>query len=187
MFFKRTKDKPAVVQVSATAEPEKKEARPLAAADLRQVVDAKALGFKTTADLQAATGLIGQERALRAIEFGTNIKALDFNIFVLGPPASGKTTAVKSHLAKKAAQTPAPGDWVYVNNFEDPSRPRAIALPSGQARRFAKAMNAVVDELRAAVPAAFEGEDYQARRRAIEEEFRAGQEGALDHLNRKAI
>lgn len=54
MFFKRNKEKPAAVQVSATAEPEKKEARPLSAADLRRTVDAKALGFKTTADLEPA-------------------------------------------------------------------------------------------------------------------------------------
>ena len=56
----------------------------LGPSDLRRPVDASALGFKTTADLEPISGLIGQDRALRAIEFGANMKAHDFNIFVLG-------------------------------------------------------------------------------------------------------
>ena len=77
------------------------------------------------------TGLIGQDRALKAIQFGTNIKSHDFNIFVLGPPASGKTTAVKAHLGPKAAESPTPADWVYVYNFDNPNRPKALQLPHG--------------------------------------------------------
>jgi lon-related putative ATP-dependent protease len=193
MFFKRAskdtgKEKsespsPATQGGAASAEAA---AKPLTAAELRRAVDPKSLGFKTTADLEPAAGLIGQDRALAAIEFGANIKAQDFNVFVLGPPASGKSTAVKTYLARKTAGTPAPADWVYVNNFEDANRPKALKLPAGRAKRLAKAMVEAIDELRATVPAAFEGEDYQARRRAIDEEFRSGQEQALDVLNRKA-
>ena len=69
--------------------------QPLEAAELRRVVNPASLGFKTTDELLPITGLIGQERALKAIQFGVNIKSHDFNLFVLGPPASGKTTAVK--------------------------------------------------------------------------------------------
>ena len=80
------------------------------------------------------TGLIGQDRALKAIQFGANIKSHDFNIFVLGPPASGKTTAVKAHLGPKAAEAPTPADWVYVYNFDNPNRPKALQLPHGRAK-----------------------------------------------------
>ncbi len=193
MFFKRAskdnnKDKadataPATQATGAAAETAIK---PLAAAELRRVVEPKSLGFKTTADLEPAAGLIGQDRALRAIEFGANMKAQDFNVFVLGPPASGKSTAVKAYLAKKTAGTAVPADWVYVNNFEDANRPKALSLPAGRAKRLAKAMVDAIDELRATVPAAFEGEDYQARRRGIDEEFRSGQERVLEAVNRKA-
>ncbi|MGC8074529.1 hypothetical protein ACP3W1_28625, partial [Salmonella enterica] len=70
-------------------------ATPLTAEDLRRVVDPASLGFASTNDLEPISGLIGQDRALKALEFGTSIKSHDYNIFVLGPPASGKTTAVR--------------------------------------------------------------------------------------------
>ncbi len=163
-------------------------ARPqaLEASELRRSVDPATLGFKTTEELHPITGLIGQDRALKAIQFGANIKSHDFNIFVLGPPASGKTTAVKAHLGPKAAEAPTPADWVYVYNFENPNRPHALKLPHGRARDLARGMVGVLDELRSVLPALFEGEDYQVRRRAIDEQFRSGQEEALENLNRKA-
>ncbi|HXF53263.1 MAG TPA: ATP-binding protein [Hyphomicrobiaceae bacterium] len=154
--------------------------------ELRRLVDAKSLGFRTTEELEPISGLIGQDRALRAIEFGANMKSHDFNMFVLGPPASGKTTAVTAYLSKKARELPPPSDWVYVNNFENFNRPRALRLPTGRAKALAASMVAAIDELRTSVPTMFESEDYQARRRAIEEEFRSSNEEALEALNRKA-
>ncbi len=158
----------------------------LPVAELRRSADPAVLGFKTTADLEPISGLIGQDRALKAIQFGTNIKAHDFNLFVLGASASGKRTAVKQYLDKIADQSPTPADWVYVNNFENPNRPKALKFPPGRARPFAKAMVAAIDELRTTLPAMFEGDDYQARRRSIEEAFRAGQEQGFEALNRRA-
>ncbi|MGE3709264.1 MAG: AAA family ATPase, partial [Hyphomicrobiaceae bacterium] len=158
----------------------------LDAGELRRTVDASRLGFKTTAELEPISGLIGQDRALRAIEFGANIKAHDFNLFVLGPPASGKTTAVRAYLTGKAGDMPSPYDWVYVNNFENTNRPRALKMPSGRAKQLEKGLVGAIDELRSTVPAIFESEDYQTRRRAIDQEFRAGQEEAFEALNNKA-
>lgn len=159
---------------------------PLAVSELRRVVDATALGFKTTTELEPARGLIGQDRALKAIQFGANMASHDFNIFVLGPAASGKTTAVRQHLERKVKDQPTPPDWVYVNNFETPNRPLALSLPTGRARALVKGMIGAIDELRNTLPAIFEGEEYQARRRSIEEEFRSGQEQAFEALNVKA-
>ncbi len=155
-------------------------------ARLRRRVDPAGLGFKTTADLEPVTGLIGQDRALKAIAFGAGVKSLDFNIFVLGPPASGKSTAVRTYLETQATSAAVPSDWVYVNNFEAPNKPRAIRLPPGRANAFAKGMVAAIDELRSALPALFESEDYVVRRRTIDEEIRGGQDELLEALNRKA-
>jgi lon-related putative ATP-dependent protease len=185
MFFKRNQQD-AAPKVNGDATVRASAPRPLAASELRRTVDPATLGFKTTAELEPHSGLIGQERALKAIRFGAEMRAHDFNVFVLGPPASGKSTAVKQYLTRKAVGAAAPSDWVYVNNFEDPNRPRAIRLPSGRARPLAKSMVAVIDELRTTLPTVFEGDDYQARRRAIDEEFRSGQEQAFEALNAKA-
>jgi lon-related putative ATP-dependent protease len=154
--------------------------------ELRRVVNASSLGFRTTDDLTPINGLIGQERALKAIQFGTDIKSHDYNMFVLGPPASGKTTAVKAHLGPKAAEASTPPDWVYVYNFENPNRPKALRLPSRRAKDLAKGMIAALDELRGVLPGRFESEDYQTRRRAIDEQFRSGNEEALEALTKKA-
>src|SRR5688572_17236453 len=163
LFFKRAQyDAPApgangqVTTVAARPQP-------LEASELRRAVDPATLGFKTTDELHPITGLIGQDRALKAIQFGVNIKSHDFNIFVLGPPASGKTTAVKAHLGPKAAEAPTPSDWVYVYNFDNPNRPRALKLPHGRAKELASGMVGVLDELRSVLPTLFESEDYQVR------------------------
>jgi lon-related putative ATP-dependent protease len=187
MFFKRpqqgaTTSGSAIGEVTTVAAPPQS----LEAADMRRTVNPAKLGFKTTDELHPITGLIGQDRALKAIQFATGIKSYDFNMFVLGPPASGKTTAVKDHLGPKAAEAPTPSDWAYVYNFENPNRPKALQLPHGRARVLAKGMVAALDELRSVLPVLFEGEDYQARRRAIDEQFRSGQEEAFEALNAKA-
>ena len=153
---------------------------------LRRTVDADELGFTSTAMLTPLTGLIGQDRALKALEFGVGMTAHDFNVFVLGPPASGKRTAVKALLTEKSQSRATPPDWVYVTNFEDPMRPDALQLPHGRARAFARGMIAAIDELRAVVPEVFSSEDYHGRRRAIDERFEAVQSSALAALDQKA-
>jgi lon-related putative ATP-dependent protease len=158
----------------------------LAPRDLRRVVDPAELGFRSTAELEPNTGLIGQERAMEALEFGMNMHAHDYNIFVLGPPASGKRTAIKSQVSALARDGKVPDDWVYVYNFDEPNRPKALRLPAGRARPLAKGMIVALDELRAVVPTTVEGDDYQSRRRAIEARFQAGQDEALETLNIKA-
>ncbi len=189
MFFKRSQSetpedgsKPPHSPMSAAASP-----TPLSVNELRRYVNGADLGFKTTDELEPISGLIGQDRALKAIEFGADMGGNDFNLFVLGPPAAGKSTAVRSYLEKKAAKGTTPPDWVYVINFDDHNQPKAITLPSGRAKVLAKGMISAIDELRNAVPAVFEGEDYQARRRAIEDEFRSDQEDAFEELNKKAL
>ncbi len=189
MFFKRSQPgAEAGIPVRANGEVTTVAARPqpLEATELRRVVSPASLGFKTTDELHPVTGLIGQERALKAIQFGTNIKSHDYNMFVLGPPASGKTTAVKAHLGPKAAESATPADWAYVHNFENPNRPKALKLPHGRAKGLAKGMIAALDELRGVLPARFESEDYQVRRRAIDEQFRSGNEESLEALSKKA-
>ena len=153
---------------------------------LRRTFDAAALSFATTAELEPVQGLIGQDRALRAIRFGVGIRQDDFNLFVLGPPESGKSTAVQSYLKDKAASEPSPSDWAYVNNFADPEKPKALRLPTGRAPRLARAMVETVEELKTALPSMFESQDYQSRRRAIDEQVRGGQESAFEELNERA-
>lgn len=153
---------------------------------LKRRCDLSALKFKSTADLDEGDGLLGQERAIEAIRFSTAIDRHGFNLFVIGPPGAGKRTVVRKFLHDKARQEEAHADWVYVNNFVEPHKPRAISLPAGRALAFRDHMAELIDDLGTLLPAAFESEDYQNRRNAIEEQFRHEQEEAFEALRKEA-
>lgn len=160
--------------------------RPLTAEQLYRPANIAKLSFTTTAELAPADGLLGQQRAERAIRFAVGIEKPGFNLFVIGPPEARMQEAVKAVLANEALTRPTPSDWVYVNNFENKDKPVAIELPAGRARKFANAMHELIDDLRAALPAMFQSEDYQTRRGAIDETFQKKQAEAFSALREKA-
>lgn len=158
----------------------------LSAEALRLTCDPDSLGIKTTADLPDYFGLLGQERALKAIDLAAGIKHPSFNLYALGPAGTGRHSAVKRSLEAQARQRSLPQDWVYVNNFQAPHKPIALALPSGAGPRFKAAMNEVINDLASAIPALFESEEYQNRRQAIEQNFADQREASFEELGKKA-
>jgi len=158
----------------------------LAAEQLYRPADLAALPFQTTADLEPIEGLVGQQRALNAVGFGTRIRKPGFNLFVIGSAGSRMQQAVETVLKEAARERPKPSDWVYVNNFTQPHKPVAIELPAGRAVEFRDAMRELVDDLKTALPALFESEDYQTRRGAIDQAFQARQAEAFSALRDKA-
>lgn len=153
---------------------------------LRHACDPASFPFETTADLPLTSDIIGQPRATRAIEFGLEMKGPGYNIFVLGPGGTGRTTTIQRFLAQRAAQEPIPDDWVYVHNFRRPRQPRAIRLPPGVGARFQQDMADLVRQLRQAIPRAFEGEAYREDRRRIEQTFQERQDRLLKDLDEQA-
>jgi lon-related putative ATP-dependent protease len=153
---------------------------------LRIETDPGSLGFKSTDDLEPIDSLIGQERALGAIRFGSSIDQPGYNLFALGPQGTGRHTAILSYLEGKAADEPAPFDWVYVHNFETAHKPQAMRLPAGIAIRFKDAMKEMVDDLRVAVPALFQSDEYREKRSAIDAEFEDLHDQAFEGLRKKA-
>lgn len=149
--------------------------------------DISGLAFETTADLPPIDGLIGQRRAGDALALGTRIAARGFNIFAIGSPGARMQRSIRVLLEREASERPPPHDWVYVNNFAEPHRPTAIALPCGRAVQFHKAMRDLIDDLKAAIPAVFESDSYQRQRSAIEEATRGKSEAAFSALNEKAL
>jgi len=159
---------------------------PLEAEALCCRTDPTLMPFETTADLADLDMALGQERAVEALEFGIGLKRDGYNMFVAGAPASGRHALARGILERHAAAEPAPADWVYVNNFDDPQRPRALTLPPGQAARLKADMERAAEELHAVVPAVFEAEEFRNRRQAIDEEARERQEGAFQAVQQEA-
>jgi lon-related putative ATP-dependent protease len=126
---------------------------------------------------------LGQQRAIDAIRFGIGMQRDGYNVFVLGPIGSDRHVLVRKLVAEQARARGAPRDWCYVNNFQDPERPQALDFRSGQGREFRRDMHDLIEELRLAIPAAFEGDDYRNQLRAIEEETQAKVEEQWSTLN----
>lgn len=158
----------------------------LTAEQLSKRCDSTRLPFRSTAELAPFDDFIGQERALDAIRLSSEIPHRDFNLFVLGPTGTGRHAAVEKILSEQAATRDAPSDWVYVNNFEAPDKPRALQMPAGTAVRLRRAMQNLVDDLANEIPALFESEEYQAQRRAIEQELGEAQENRMADFADKA-
>lgn len=160
--------------------------KPLAADALYRRCPTESLSFETTAELAELEEIIGQDRAVEAIEFAIGMQRDGYNLFVLGTPGTGRHTLVREYLSRAGkGQTP-PDDWCYLNNFEAPHQPKAIRLPAGKACKFQADVRQLLNEIQAALPAAFESEDYRRRRQAMEEEFKEQQGKVLEDISEKA-
>ena len=140
----------------------------------------------TSDDLEDLPGLIGQERAIEAVAFGVGVKRPGYNLFALGTSGTGKHSVIADYLRRQAVRQATPDDWCYVNNFADPQRPNALRLPAGRARPFCEAMRRLIEELKAVLPATFEGEDYRARREVIDEQAKQEADKTFGELQQRA-
>lgn len=160
--------------------------KPLAPEQLYRRCDPKELPFATTADLPDLDEFLGQDRALEALAFGIAIRQPGYNLFALGLPGTGKHTLVGQYLEKLAAKAPVPPDLVYVNNFAAPQKPEALLLPPGQGAALQADMAGLIADLRAAIPALFESDDYRTRRQLVEEAHKRRQEEVFEKLQAEA-
>lgn len=159
---------------------------PLPVIDLYTRCDLSSLAFATTDELPDLPGMLGQARAVDAVEFGLSIQREGYNLFVMGPAGMGKRSLVMNLLEAEAARGPIPSDWVYVHNFEQPHKPNAIKFPPGKALEFKDDMRHLIDDLLAAIPAVFASDDYHAQLEKIENEFSEREEQAFNVLAEEA-
>lgn len=160
--------------------------RPLAPKFLYTPCNPDDFPFATTAEIDPVEDVIGQDRAVSAVRFAIGMKHHGFNLFAMGPEGTGKFSLIRRFLELRAADEPVPDDWCYVNNFDEPHRPRVLRLPPGRAAPLAADMTRLVDELRAALPAAFESDGYRARRAVIDGRFKEHQEQLFIGVQDKA-
>ena len=159
---------------------------PLPPERLHRRCDPESLPFESTDELPDPESVVGQKRAMDALRFGTGIRQPGFNLFVLGPPGLGKHEVVRRVLEERARTAPVPSDWCYVHNFEQPHRPVALRLPPGRGAALRQDMVQLLEDLRSAVPSAFESDPYRTRVQEIEEELKERQSQAFSELGHEA-
>ncbi len=158
----------------------------LAADQLSQRTEPEALGFRTTDEIAQLQQIIGQDRAMEAIRFGVGMQRRGYNLFALGPPGLGKHTLVQEFLAERAKAGSVPPDLCYVYDFEQPHQPKALRLPAGVGRQLQRDMQVVVEEIRPALSAAFESDEFRARSRVVEQTLKGRQEQSFKGLQSQA-
>ena len=154
--------------------------------ELRRVCNPSQFAFKDTSELASPDTVIGQERAVQAIEFGLDMRSPGYNIFVTGAEGTGKSTIVRDLTARFAKTQPVPDDWCLVNNFSDEFRPRAVALPPGRGPSFAKKISRLVNDLKKEIPKAFETEAYLKKLATIKSRFNYRQQAIFQKIERFA-
>jgi lon-related putative ATP-dependent protease len=140
----------------------------------------------STAELEPLQQIIGQDRAVKALQFGLKMKDSGFNIYVSGQSGTGRKTAIVNFLNDKAKDMPVPPDWCYVNNFKDPNQPNALKLPAGKGKTFRDDMDKFTDEVKKELQKAFESEDYSQKRQSTVKKFDEDKTTLWNEINQKA-
>ena len=158
----------------------------LSEVQLRKDCPPDQFSFQSTAEVEPLKEVIGQDRAVRSIEFGVHVSGPGFNLFLAGQPGTGKTTILKRTLEPMIAERPVPDDFFYVHNFDDPDCPRVLTLPAGKGKRFRDDMREFVTDLQESIPKAFEGKEYEEQQRRTAESYQKRKQELIERLEEGA-
>lgn len=164
-----------------------KNTKELSYKNLKDICNPNIFNFETTADIKEYNTIYGQDRGIKALEFGTQVKVKGYNIFVEGPTGVGKTMYTRNYLENICKKMKTPSDWCYIYNFDDPNEPVAVSLPAGQGKEFQKAMDNFIKEVRVDIKSTFDNEDFEKEKQLIRQEFEEKRTQLLKELNEKSI
>lgn len=153
---------------------------------LKKICSEEIFQFESTEEVTPFEGIIGQERAVKAMEFGLKVKNHGYNIFMTGVTGTGKFSYAQNCVQSIAAEEPVPDDWCYVYNFENASQPKAINFPAGQGKLFCEDMEELLEDLKEEIPKAFEGEGYEKEKAEIITDFQQQRNQLMDELSKAA-
>ena len=155
--------------------------------DLKVRCNPNIFNFETTEELEPITSGIGQERGIKALEFGLNVNVKGYNIYLEGPSGVGKTMYTKNYLDTIAKKKKIPNDWCYIYNFERPNEPIAVSLPAGQGKEFKHSMDNFIKDIRKDIKNTFNNDDFEKEKGLIRQEFEDRRNILMENLNKKAM
>ena len=163
-----------------------KEKNELSYRDLKMVCNQNMFNFETTEELEAINDGIGQERAIKALQFGINVDVKGYNIYIEGPSGVGKTMYAKNYLESISTKKKVPCDWCYIYNFQNPNEPIAVSLPAGQGKEFKESMDGFIKEVKKDIKKTFNADDFEKEKALIKKEFEAKREVVMTKLNEES-
>lgn len=153
---------------------------------LYKACDTDHFDFKTTEDISDDKAFIGQERLSSSLDFGIDIKKEGYNIFALGPNETNKLSHIKQYLEEKVNHRKTPPDICYVNNFDDRHKPEKLLIEAGRGDELKKEMEQIIEDLVPTLRSAFESEEYQNRKQALQSNVQEEQDQTFEDLQKKA-
>jgi len=141
--------------------------------------------FASTDELEPLKGILGQERALKAIKLGVDLRSPGYNIYISGLSGTGKASTVKKMLEAISSNCPILSDYVYVNNFKDPDRPTLLIFPKGKAKEFKNEMCSSIELLKKKIPQTLESKNYQTEKTKIVSDFTSQQQKLMQPFQEK--
>lgn len=154
---------------------------------LTRPFDPSQFSFTNTDELEPFLGVLGQERAVEALQFGVAMPRPGYNVYVMGEPGTGRFSFVRRYLRAEGKRLQTPADWLYINNFDEPREPRVLKLEPGSAAAFIADINQLIDNLLATFPAVFEHPSFQQKKSAIDRAFNQRYDKALDIIEKLAL
>lgn len=161
--------------------------RELSYTELKNGCSADDFSFCSTAELEPLEGIIGQDRAVKAFDFGLHVKIKGYNIYMSGPSGTGKTTYAKASTERLAATEDVPLDWCYVYNFQNPRSPLALSFPAGEGRKFRDDMNELVQLFQTELQKVFRTEDYEKQKTELLRGFDEKRDALMDQMSKEAV
>lgn len=161
--------------------PKHRELKPV---ELRWKCDPEIFQFDSTEEIEPIEGILGQDRALKAIRLGVDIKSPGYNIFIAGLSGSGKATTVKKMLEHISHKSPELFDYAYVNNFKDTDKPLLLKFPKGKAKEFREVLKSAIELLKQKIPLALESEIYLARKKNLINEFNVKEQKLMESFDK---
>ena len=154
--------------------------------DARLRVTPEDVPFNGTAKAQQSENIIGQDRAIKALQFGLQVAGRGFNVYVAGPPGIGKRTSVRGFVEDMATRESTPDDWCFVHNHQEPYEPRAIRLPAGRGREFRKDIDDLREFIQRDIPGIFESDEYSSQREKTLEDIQKQGQNVNQEIREKA-
>ena len=154
--------------------------------DLKMTCNTDIFKFETTEELEPIQEGIGQDRGIKALEFGIQVDVKGYNLYLEGPSGVGKTMYTKNYLDKIAAKKKVPSDWCYIYNFDNPNEPIAVELPAGHGKEFKEAMDGFIKEIKKDIKKTFNADDFEKEKALIKQEYETKRAALLEKLNTDA-
>ncbi len=152
----------------------------------KYICDPDHLKFDNTEELSPFHGVIGEERAKKALEFGININMKGYNLYIAGPSGTGKTTYARTYVNHIATKRETPNDWCYVYNFENKECPKAIKFSVGNGKKFKKDIEEFIEDLMAEIKKAFSEDEYQNQKTRVTSKHDAKKEKLMEEITKRA-